>query len=55
MIYNNILEPRNTPLVGSTACPTDGAEILVKLRANVGGSIKTRTAYNMIVDADSAA
>lgn len=33
--------------------PADGAEILVKFEGlNVGGSIKTRTAYNMIVDAE---
>jgi cysteine synthase A len=32
----------------------DGAEILVKFEGlNVGGSIKTRTAYNMILDAES--
>jgi cysteine synthase A len=34
--------------------PEDGAEILVKFEGlNVGGSIKTRTAYNMIVDAEA--
>ncbi len=32
----------------------DGAEILVKFEGlNVGGSIKTRTAYNMILDAEA--
>ena len=55
MIYNNILEALgNTPLVRLNRLPDpDGAEILVKFEGlNVGGSIKTRTAYNMIVDAE---
>ena len=51
MIYDNILEAvGNTPLVRlrNTGDP-DGAEILVKYEGlNVGGSIKTRTALNMI-------
>jgi cysteine synthase A len=35
-------------------CGEDSAEILVKFEGlNVGGSIKTRTAYNMIKDAES--
>ena len=51
MICNNILEAiGNTPLVRlNRIAPGDGAEILVKVEGqNVGGSIKTRTAYNMI-------
>ena len=51
MIYNTILDALgNTPMIRLThmAAP-DGAEILVKFEGlNVGGSIKTRTAYNMI-------
>lgn len=51
MIYENILEAiGNTPLVKlRKLSPEDGADILVKIEGlNVGGSIKTRTAYNMI-------
>ena len=51
MIYNNILEAiGNTPLIRlSHMTDDDSAEILVKFEGlNVGGSIKTRTAYNMI-------
>ncbi len=51
MIYNNILEAMgSTPLIRlSKLVPEDSAEILVKYEGlNVGGSIKTRTAYNMI-------
>ena len=54
MIYNNILEAiGNTPMVKlQNIAPKDGADILVKFEGlNVGGSIKTRTAYNMIKDA----
>ena len=55
MIYSNILEAiGNTPLVKlSKIVPEDSADILVKYEGlNVGGSIKTRTAYNMICDAE---
>ena len=55
MIYNHILEALGgTPMVRlRNMAPADGAEILVKFEGlNVGGSIKTRTAYNMIVDAE---
>ena len=51
MIYNNILEAMgSTPLVRlSRMIGEDSAQILVKVEGlNVGGSIKTRTAYNMI-------
>ena len=54
MIYNNILEAiGNTPLIRlSRMVEEDSAQILVKFEGlNVGGSIKTRTAYNMILDA----
>lgn len=55
MIYNNILEAMgNTPIIRlSHMADPEGAEILVKFEGlNVGGSIKTRTAYNMICDAE---
>ena len=55
MICNNILEAMgHTPIIRlSRIAPKDGAEILVKFEGlNVGGSIKTRTAYNMICDAE---
>ena len=54
MVYNNILEAiGNTPMVKlQKIAPKDGADIFVKIEGlNVGGSIKTRTAYNMIMDA----
>ena len=55
MIYNNILEAiGHTPLIQLQKMVTpDMAHILVKFEGlNVGGSIKTRTAYNMILDAE---
>lgn len=55
MVYSNILEAiGNTPLVRlARIVPEDSAEILVKYEGlNVGGSIKTRTAYNMIAEAE---
>ena len=55
MICNNILDAvGNTPLVRLNRINSGNrAEILVKFEAmNVGGSIKTRTAYNMILDAE---
>lgn len=55
MICNNILEAMgNTPIIrlNRMTDPQD-AEILVKFEGlNVGGSIKTRTAFNMILDAE---
>ena len=55
MIYNNVLEAiGNTPVIrlSKMTSPAD-AEILVKFESlNVGGSVKTRTAYNMIMDAE---
>jgi cysteine synthase A len=56
MVYENILQAiGNTPMVRlNRLSPEDGAEILVKIEGlNVGGSIKTRTAYNMIKDAEA--
>lgn len=56
MIYNNILEAMgNTPVIKlNHMVPEDSARILVKFEGlNVGGSIKTRTAYNMILDAEN--
>jgi len=55
MVYNNLLEAMgNTPIVRLNHMgDPDGAEILVKFEGlNIGGSIKTRTAYNMIKDAE---
>ena len=54
MIYQNILDAiGNTPMVQlNHMAPEGGARILVKYEGlNVGGSIKTRVAYNMIMDA----
>ena len=56
MVYNNILEViGDTPIIKlSHMAPDDGADILVKFEGlNVGGSIKTRTAYKMICDAEN--
>ena len=55
MIFNNILEAMgNTPMIKlQHMVSDDSADILVKFEGlNVGGSIKTRTAYNMICDAE---
>ena len=55
MIYNNVLEALgNTPIIRlNRMVDEDSAEILVKFEAvNVGGSVKTRTAWNMILDAE---
>lgn len=55
MVYNNILEAiGNTPLIRlNKLCDADSAQVLVKFEGvNVGGSIKTRTAYNMILAAE---
>ncbi len=58
MIYNNILEAMGgTPLVrlSDRMVDKDSAQILVKFEGlNVGGSIKTRTAFNMICEAEKA-
>ena len=55
MIYNNVLEALGeTPMIRLNRMgDKDGAEILVKYEGlNVGGSIKTRTAMNMILEAE---
>ena len=55
MIYNNILEAvGHTPMIRlNRMAEPESAEILVKMEAlNVGGSIKTRTALNMIEQAE---
>ena len=55
MIYSNILDCiGNTPIIRLNSMPgPEDAEILVKFEGlNVGGSVKTRTAYNMILDAE---
>ena len=55
MIYDNVLEAMgNTPMIRLNNMVEEGsAEILVKYEGlNVGGSIKSRTAYNMILDAE---
>ena len=55
MICNNILEALgDTPIIRLNHLgDPDSAQILVKFEGlNVGGSIKTRTAYNMICDAE---
>lgn len=57
MIYNNILEAiGNTPMIRlSHMTDDDSATVLVKYEGvNIGGSIKTRTAYNMIEEAEKA-
>lgn len=56
MVYNDILEAMgHTPLVRlNHMADENSARILVKFEGlNVGGSIKTRTAYNMIADAEA--
>lgn len=56
MIYNNVLEAiGHTPMIrlSHRMVPEDSAEILVKYEGvNIGGSIKTRTAYHMICEAE---
>ncbi len=55
MICNNILEAMgNTPVIRlNKIIDENSAEVLVKFEGlNVGGSIKTRTAYNMILKAE---
>lgn len=57
MIYNNVLEAiGHTPMIRlNRMTEPDSAEILVKYEGvNIGGSIKTRTAYNMLLEAEKA-
>jgi len=54
MIYQNILDAMgNTPLIQlNRMVSEDSARVLVKFEGvNIGGSIKTRVAYNMITEA----
>lgn len=56
MYYSNVLEAiGHTPMIRlSKIVPKGSAEIIVKYEGvNIGGSIKTRTAFNMICDAES--
>lgn len=55
MVYANVLEAiGHTPMIRlSKIVPEGSADVLVKYEGvNIGGSIKTRTAYNMICDAE---
>ena len=55
MIFNNVLEAMgNTPVIRLNRLVTDDmAEVLVKYEGvNIGGSVKTRTAFNMIAEAE---
>ncbi|MBQ2392224.1 MAG: cysteine synthase A [Clostridia bacterium] len=55
MVYNNVLEAiGHTPIIKlNRLVDENSADIYVKFEGlNVGGSIKTRTAYNMICDAE---
>lgn len=57
MIYKNVLEAiGHTPMIRlNKMTEADSAEILVKYEGvNIGGSIKTRTAYNMLLEAEKA-
>lgn len=57
MIYDNVLQAiGHTPIVRLNRMNKPGnAQILMKFEGlNVGGSIKTRTAYNMILQAEKA-
>ena len=55
MVYNKVLEAiGHTPMIKLNAMNDENnADVLVKFEGlNVGGSIKTRTAYNMILQAE---
>jgi cysteine synthase A len=55
LVYSNVLEAiGNTPMIKlSKIVPEDCADVLVKYEGvNIGGSIKTRTAYSMICEAE---
>lgn len=57
VIYHNVLEAiGHTPMIRlNKMTGEDSAEILVKYEGvNIGGSIKTRTAYNMLLEAEKA-
>ena len=55
MVYSNVLEAiGNTPMIRLSRIVSEGsADVIVKYEGvNIGGSIKTRTAYNMILEAE---
>lgn len=55
MVYNNVLEAMGqTPMIQlNRMADPEGARVLVKFEGlNVGGSVKTRTAFNMISQAE---
>ena len=57
MVYDNVLQAvGHTPMVRlNKMAKPDSADILVKFEGtNIGGSIKTRTALNMIIEAEKA-
>lgn len=57
MIYQNVLDAMGqTPIIQlNRMADPEGARVLVKFEGlNVGGSIKTRTAYSMITEAEKA-
>lgn len=57
MVYKSVLDAiGNTPVIElQRMVPADSARVLVKYEGlNVGGSIKTRTAWNMVQDAENA-
>lgn len=56
MIYSNVLEAiGHTPMIRlSRIVPAGSADVLVKYEGvNIGGSIKTRTAFSMVSEAES--
>lgn len=57
MVYNNVLDAMGmTPIIQlNRMVDEDSARVLVKFEGlNVGGSVKTRVAYNMILEAEKA-
>ena len=57
MIYDNILDAiGHTPIIRlNRMAGENDAQVLVKYEGlNVGGSIKTRTAYNMILEGEKS-
>ena len=56
LVYQNVLEALgHTPMIRlSRMVPAGSAQVLVKYEGvNIGGSIKTRTAYSMVCDAEA--
>lgn len=57
MVYDNVLDAMGmTPIIQlNKMVDEDSARVLVKFEGlNVGGSVKTRVAYNMIIEAEKA-